>query len=218
MTPSRPTIVLGAGGHGRVLIDALRRAGVEILGCTNRTGTAPPNLPAEVAFLGDDEAVLSQAPDQVLLVNGLGSVEVNTRRKDLFARLKARGYAFATVVHPSATIARDVLLGEGTQVMAGAVLQTGCRVGDNTIVNTRASLDHDCCIGAHVHIAPGATLSGAVSVGELAHIGLGANIVQGLSIGAASLVAAGATVIAAVPDEARVAGVPARRLPPVAAD
>ena len=210
--PALPVIVLGAGGHGRVLIDTLRCMGARILGCTSNDPARPKDLPDGIEFLGDDAAVLERSFGSVYLVNGLGSVASTRRRSALFERFKAEGYRFAQAVHPSAVVASDVALGEGVQIMAGAVVQPGSRIGDNSLVNTGAVVDHDCEIGAHVHIAPGATLSGGLRVGDNVHIGTGAVVIQGVSIGDGSLVAAGATVIEPVPDHVTVVGLPARAI------
>jgi len=209
---SRPAVILGAGGHARVLTACLRELDVQILGCTGveEEADSVATRPAGVAYLGDDQAVLTMPADSVHLVNGLGSVGSTLQRTRLHASFKDRGYRFASVVHPAALIASDVEIGEGTQIMAGAVLQSGCRLDENVLINTRAVVDHDChlCIG--VHVAPGATLSGGVVVGAGAHIGTGASIRQGVRIGAGSVVGVGAAVINDIQEGVTVAGVPAR--------
>lgn len=205
-----PVIVLGAGGHAKVLIDSLQASRVAIKGIVD---PAPDFRGAQlfgVPVLGGDEVIESFSPSDILLVNGLGSVRLPQRRRQVFDRFKCMGYRFAAVVHPSAIIAVDVALGEGTQIMAGTVIQPGSRIGCNAIINTRASVDHDCIIGDHVHIAPGVTLSGGVSVGAGSHIGTGATLIQGVSVGCDCLVAAGAVVINNVADSSMVRGVPAR--------
>lgn len=207
---SIPVIVLGAGGHARVLIDALQRAGIEISGATDVDSGLVGKSLLGVTVIGGDDAVEKYAPESIRLVNGLGSVRIDSARRRLFERFKGKGYQFAPVIHPSAVIAPDVVVSEGAQVMAGAVVQTGTRIGKNAIINTRAAVDHDCRIGEHAHIAPGATLSGEVEVGNGAHIGTGASIIQGIRLGRDCLVAAGAVVIGDVRDGAKVAGVPAK--------
>ncbi len=207
---SLPALIIGAGGHARVLIEALTKSGTAILGCVAKE--APIRWIPSIPFLGDDEALLRHTPSSVVLINGIGSTARPDLRRDVFLRFKQKGYHFGTVAHPAAILPSDILLGEGAQVMAGAILQPGCRVGDNAIVNTGAVVDHDCRIGAHVHVAPGAVLSGDVTVGEGAHVGTGARVIQGVEIGAGAVVGAGAAVVRDVPPGARVAGVPARSL------
>ncbi len=208
----QPLIILGAGGHARVLIDALRLQSAGILGLVDADSAkiGPPLL--GVPVLGGDEQVFAYQVDQIQLVNGLGTVRSGAGRSALFMRFKNRAYQFAIVVHPSAIIAPDVVLAEGAQIMAGAVLQTGCRIGVNAIINTRAALALGCEIGDHVHIAPGATLSGGVIVGQNTHVGAGATVIQGIRIGCDCTVGAGAVVIRDVPDGATVVGVPAKEI------
>jgi sugar O-acyltransferase (sialic acid O-acetyltransferase NeuD family) len=207
---SYPVIIIGAGGHAKVLIDALLPA--EVLGLTDANPERAGQLLLGLPVIGSDDVVAQYPPTTIRLVNGLGSVRAGYHRKSLFERFKREGYQFASVIHPSVVIARDVVLSEGVQIMAAAVVQSGCHIGKNTIINTRAVVDHDCHIGSHVHIAPGAILSGGVDVGENAHIGTGATVIQGIRIGRNSLVAAGAVVIRDVPEDVTVAGVPAREI------
>lgn len=191
-------IVLGAGGHAKVLIDGLRRAGHAVAGVC-----APELAPGDAGPLGvpaiGGEAELARLDrSQHLLANGLGSVGKTDLRREVFERWNAAGWRFATLVHPSATVGEACQLAEGVQIMAGAVLQCAVQVGKNTIINTSASIDHDCRIGEHVHIAPGVVLSGNVTVGSRSHLGTGAVVIQGVSIGEDALVGAGAVVTRAI--------------------
>lgn len=207
----KPVIIIGGGGHAKVVADALRESGAGILGFTDRDASRPPFQ--GISRLGDDSIIASHGPDDVVLAMGIGSVGTSPLRADLFSRFKGLGFRFATVIHPRACVARDAVIGEGTVIFAGAVVQPGCVIGENVILNTRASVDHDSHIAAHVHIAPGSTLSGGVTVGERALIGVGCTIIQGLTIGRESLVGAGSVVVRDVPAGQRVFGVPARSIP-----
>ena len=187
-----PVIVLGAGGHARVLVDALLLDSVQILGMTDVNPQSQPFL--GVPFLGNDTVVEQHSPNDILLVNGIGSVSQPYLRQRIFQKFKSMGFCFRDVIHHSSVIAGDVKLGEGVQVMAGAVVQCGGEIGDNTIINTCASIDHDCQIGPHIHLGPGVALSGNVCIEELSHIGTGTKIIQSVRIGARSLIKAGTVV------------------------
>ncbi|MGZ0076704.1 acetyltransferase [Methylomonas sp. YC3] len=191
---SKPVILLGSGGHARVLLDMLRRLEIEILGIAD-----PHRLPGSEHFgvrvLGDDSAIRAYAADGIALVNGIGSLPGDGGlRANLYQRFLAQGYRFKAVVDPRAFTASDVQLANGVQVMAGAIIQTGTQIAENCIINSGAIVEHDCRIGRDAHIAPGAVLSGGVELGDKVHIGTGATIIQGLRIGSGSVVGAGSVV------------------------
>jgi UDP-perosamine 4-acetyltransferase len=203
-----PLILLGAGGHARVLLSTLLLLSRKILGFV-----APDNSQASlfgVPYMGGDDAVAMHDPGQVLLVNGVGSVASITNRLKVYESFRKRGYRFASVIHPGAVIAPEVQLADGVQIMAGAILQTGSIAEEDCIINTGARIDHDCVLQAHAHVAPGAVLSGNVRVGARAHVGVGAVVIQGVRIGSDSIVGAGAVVLSDVPESCTVVGVPAQ--------
>lgn len=197
-------IVLGAGGHARVVIDGLRRAGFSVIGVC-----APELIPGQtgplgVPSLGNDDILADFNRATHLLANGLGSTGKPELRHRVFETRTTEGWRFVTLVHPTAVVSGDCEFGEGVQIMAGAVLQSGARIGHNTIVNTSASVDHDCQLGDHVHIAPGVILSGNVNVGARSHLGAGAVVIQGITIGEDVVVGAGAVVTRPIASGARV--------------
>lgn len=206
----RPIIVLGAGGHAKVVIDTLLALGREIAGIADPDPETHGKDVLGVSVLGGEEAVEARAAGDIALANGVGSTSDAGRRKDVFERFRDKGYEFVSVVHPSAVVAAGVEIGDGAQVMAGAIIQPGCRIGADTIVNTSATVDHDCIIGDHVHVAPGAILGGTVTIGAETHIGAGATVIQNTAIGDRCLVAAGAVVTEDLADGSKVAGVPAK--------
>lgn len=212
MSDAPAIVVVGAGGHARVLLDALACRGIVVAGLTDPDPSLAGRVLDGIGVLGRDEILEGYPPGSTVLVNALGSTSTMAPRRALFERLKSRGYEFLTVLHPAAVVSRGAVLGEGVQAMAGVIVQPGARVGANCILNTGAQVDHDCVVGAHSHIAPGATLSGCVSIGEDTHVGTGAIVVQGVRVGAGCLVAAGSVVTRNVDDGGRVAGVPARRM------
>lgn len=206
-------IVLGAGGHAKVLIDCLLQLPhIDIIGILDADVRLIGQEIMGVRVLGNDDLLKAYSPYQVQLVNGLGSIDIPQKRRSIYDKAKANGFHFFSVIHPTATIAQSVLLGEGVQVMAGCIIQAGSQVGANALINTRTTIDHDCHIHAHVHLAPGVILSGHVEVEEQSHVGTGAIVLQNIKIGRQCLIGAGAVVIRPVVAHHRIAGVPARVL------
>ncbi|MBD3670070.1 MAG: acetyltransferase [Gammaproteobacteria bacterium] len=199
-------LLIGGGGHAKVLIDALQTLRANLLGVVDpglSAGTG--NGPLGLDVLGGDDVIKDYDPQNTWLVNGIGSMPGDKGvRSELFLRYKQMGYRFATVVHPAATVSEHAILDEGVQVMAGVVIQAGVRLGENTIINSGALVDHDCDIGRHCHLAPRSCLSGAVHVAEQTHIGVGATVIQGVRIGSQAVIGAGAIVVRDVDDNSTV--------------
>ena len=204
-----PVIILGAGGHAKVVISTLLLLRKQVIGITEADKQKQGDYISKIPILGDDEAILKYKPDEIELVNGIGSIGLPESRMELFQKFKKRGYNFASIIHPSALIMNDVEIKEGVQIMAGVIIQTGCSIGVNTIINTGSIVDHDCKVDDHIHIAPGVTISGGVHIGSITHIGTAATIIQGLDIGENCVVGAGAVVINNIPSGKKVVGVPA---------
>lgn len=205
--------MIGAGGHAKVLIDTLLAQNLVPVGLLEVNSSLVGTDVLGVPVLAQEAILAQQDPTKIVLANGVGSVNIPTLRKKIFIQLKQAGFSFLTVIHPRAYIGQEVLLGEGCQIMAGSIIQPGCKLGENIVVNTNASVDHDGEIGDHTHLAPRVTLSGGVTVGESCHIGTGATVIQGIEIGCHVVVAAGAVVANNILSNMRVAGVPAKRIP-----
>jgi UDP-perosamine 4-acetyltransferase len=207
---SNPIIIIGAGGHAKVLIDALQRQSANIIGVTDSNPEKKGENILGVPVIGNDEIIMTYENDFVKLVNAIGRVSRENKREQIFKSFKCKRYKFAHVIHNTAVLSSDVKYSEGVQIMAGSVIQPGCKIGTNSIINTGAIIDHDTFVGAHVHIAPGVTISGGVQISDGSLVGVGATIIQGIKIGANCIVAAGSVVIRDVPDGAIVMGIPAK--------
>ena len=135
----------------------------------------------------------------------------NWARFQLWEKIRSanEGLGMTTVIHPSAQIARDVVIGAGTVAMAGVIVNSGARIGSGCILNTASSVDHDCDLGDFSSLAPGVTIGGNVRIGRFSAISLGANVIHGMRIGEHSVVGAGATVVRDVPDRVVAYGTPA---------
>ncbi len=206
----KPVIIVGAGGHAKVVVQALRRTQAEILGLVD---TAPEKAGTQVmgvAVLGGDAVLTEYGPEKVSLAMGIAGNGSNALRRALFEKFKTDGYAFETIVDPTAAVGDEVTMGEGTQAIAGSIVQPAVRIGKNSIINTRASVDHDCRIGDHVHIAPGATVCGGVHLADGVFVGAGATLIANVRVGADTVIAAGAVVTEDLPSGVRARGVPAQ--------
>ena len=204
-------ILLGGGGHAKVLIDLINTSmQFEISGILDtqlEIGTKVLNVPV----LGDDDllsGLYSKGIKNVCIA--IGSVKDNVRRRILFDKVKQMGLLVPYLLHPQAIIvSRNIHFSEGVQIMAGVNVQTGSLFKENTIINTGAIIEHDCSIGSHVHICSGVVISGGCTVGDGTFIGAGATVMQGINIGKCVTVAAGAVVVKDVPESSMVKGVPA---------
>ncbi len=132
-------------------------------------------------------------------------------RCQLHDQLTKEGIQAVTVVHPTSWVAKNAVLGLGTQVMAGAIIAPEAHIGRQCIINTKASIDHECMLDDGVEIAPGATLCGLVQVGVNGWIGAGATVLPEIKIGADSIIGAGSVITRNVPAGVIVTGIPGRQ-------
>lgn len=201
----QPCIIIGGGGHTRVLIGMLQQLGWPIAGIVTADRALLGSAVLGVPVLGIDGAHAIALG--TLLVNGVGNRASRQEsglavRAAIHERYVAQGFQFASAISPSAIVQPHVGLGEGVQIMPGAILQPGAQVGDNAILNSGAIIEHDVRIGAHAHVAPGAVLCGGAHIGTRTHIGAGAVVLQGVTVGADAVIAAGAIVARNVEDGA----------------
>lgn len=193
-------VVVGAGGHAKVVIATVRAAGGEVMAAYDDDQTrwgqqilgVPIKGPVSREGIGDAPAIIA-----------IGN---NRARQSIAARFHAQ---WVSACHPNTTVHPSVCLGPGTVVFAGAVIQPDATLGAHAIVNTAASVDHDCIVGDFVHLGPGVRLCGGVTVDEGALLGVGAGVSPNVEIGAWSTAGAGAVCVIDVARETTVVGVPA---------
>jgi sugar O-acyltransferase (sialic acid O-acetyltransferase NeuD family) len=193
MMSDKPVIIVGNGGHAKVLADILHDQKVKIIGCTSNK-ERKSNIDG-VKFIGKDEIIYDYGTEEILLINGIGSLPNNKElRLGVTQKFKKHGYMFKSVISNKSFLSSDIDFASGVQVMNGAVIQSGTKIGEHSIINTSASVDHDCIVGANNHISPNATLCGSVKTGNNVHIGAGAVVIENVIIGDNSSVAAGTSV------------------------
>jgi len=217
----RELVIIGGGGHTRVLTGMAQAAGVAVKGIITSDAALVGESILDVPVLGLEKEITLD-PANILLINGVGNHASRTGsglavRAAIYQRYRARGFDFLPLISNHAVVQPHVLMGEGVQVMPGAVIQSGAIIGENVIINTRASIDHDVVIYPHCHIGPGAVLCGHVVVGEETHIGAGAVIIQGIRIGCNVVVGAGAVVTRHVPDNVMIRPAAAEQTPLITA-
>lgn len=204
------TVIIGAGGHGRVVLDIIRAAGQHrVVGF----------LDADPGLVGTEiHGVPVLGPVNLLMrlrqqgVRGAIVAIGDGRSRVAYANeIRSAGLETFTAIHPSAVVSPRATIGTNVVVCAGAVVCTDATIADSVIVNTSAVVDHECTIGEGAFVAPGALLAGRVTVGPLAFVGLGAKVIQCRAIGAGATVGAGAVVVRDVPENTTVIGVPARK-------
>lgn len=203
---SKDVIIIGAGGHAKVIADIIYKSGDNLIGFLDDNLA---NKGKEI-YLG--KKVLGTTKDienynKNYFVIGIGN---NSIRKKINNENNLKLY---TAIHPSAIIAQDVKIGIGSVIMAGVVINPGTVIGKNCIINTCSSLDHDNLLEDYVHISPGAHLAGTVSVKEGTWICTGAIVKNNITIGKNNIIGAGGVVIKDIIEEnTTYVGVPAKRI------
>jgi len=191
-------VVIGAGGHAKVVISTLTARGFSIAGVLDDDDTK---------WGMDAQGTRVSRIERERGGSGIIGIGDNAQRRDM---ARALSFEWRTVVHPSAFVHPSAKLGRGTVVFAGAVVQPDAVIGDHVIVNTGATVDHDCIIDDYAHLAPGVHLAGSVHVGEGAFLGIGSVAIAGVRIGRWSTLGAGAVAIRDLADGVVAVGVPAR--------
>lgn len=205
MSGPRPVTVLGAGGHGKVVLSTLRAAGVPVAALYDDSRESWGTEVLGIPIRGPLRAAVDDGVREAVI--GVGD---NHARRRIAEELELD---WRTAVHPEAWIDASVRLGPGAVVFAGAVIQPEAVIGRHAIVNTGATVDHDCRLGDFVHVAPGAHLAGGVAIGEGALLGVASAVVPGVAIGAWATVGAGAVVLRDLRAGVTAVGTPALPLP-----
>ncbi|MEK4286990.1 MULTISPECIES: acetyltransferase [Paenibacillus] len=199
-------LILGAGGHGKVVADAALSTGTwdEIAFLDNNKEL---NDVLGKAVLGGFESYMDHREDYSAAFVAIGN---NVTRMIWLERLERAGYEIPSIIHPSSTISRFSQIERGSVIMAGVVVNASTKVGKGCILNTSSSIDHDCILENGVHISPGVNVCGTVHVKSCSWLGVGSKVLNNVTIGFNVIVAAGTIVIKDIPDNVMVAGVPAK--------
>jgi sugar O-acyltransferase (sialic acid O-acetyltransferase NeuD family) len=201
-------LILGAGGHGKVVADTLLASGQDVFGFLDDNPSAHGAQILGLPVLGYICNYPQYEPDGLIM--GVGN---NLIRRAIVERLRLdTSPLWITAVHPRAVVSPFVHVGPGTVIMAGAIINADVFIGSQAIVNTGATIDHDCRVGDYAHVGPGANLAGGINIGDRTLVGVGAIVAPYHTVGMDVIVGAGAVVVSDIPPGITVVGVPAKPL------
>ena len=198
-------LIFGGGGHAKMCIDILKQTNTHTI-----LGIVDDNIPVNTEVLGipvlgkvnEIEKLIEKGLQQIIL--GVGGVLTKGFRKKTFTSLKQSGLQIPNIIHPSASIEPSVILGEGNQIMQGAIVGSNVQIGNNCIINSGSIISHDTIIGNNVHIAPGAIIAGGVVIKTDTTIGMGCTIFLGLTIGENVVVQNGINIFKNIPNNSNI--------------
>ena len=200
--------IVGAGGHGRVILDILRNNHqFDVVGFLDNNIQMQGSDVDGIPIIGQPDNITFMRYDFDSCVIAIGD---NSIRNKIAQKLKGVHVSLVNAIHPYATIAGNVKIGNNVTIAAGSVVCTHCEIADSVILNTGSIVDHECKVGRASHICPGAKIAGRVNIGEEAFIGIGATIVQDITIGDGAIIGAGSVVLEDVKAHTTVVGAPAR--------
>lgn len=200
--------ILGASGHGKVVADAALASKVwnEVVFYDD----AYPGISSVGPWpvVGDTDDLVKQ---QSLYSGAIIAIGNNELRLSKLQYLQHHRCPIVSVIHPKAIVSPYASIGDGTAVLAGAVVNPFSQIGRACIVNSNAIVEHDCVLGDGVHLSPGSALAGNVKIGRRSWIGIATSVRQQISIGDDIIVGAGSTVVKDLFETGTYIGVPAMK-------
>ena len=201
---SKSVVIIGASGHGKVIADIVLKSGDKVIGFLD-DGIEKGKLIVGFEVLGKISDYKNYSDCEFVIA--IGNPYIREKIADV---LPVEWY---TAIHPNAVISSlDVEIGEGTVVMANAVINSSAKIGRHCIINTGAIVEHDNILSDYVHLSPNVALAGMVSVGKSTHIGTGACTKQVVNIASNCIIGAGSVIVRDISESGTYIGVPARKI------
>lgn len=205
---NKDVVIIGAGGHAKVIADIIVKSNDEVIGFLDDDQTLSPNIIDRYKLIGtiaDCEKIQRKNPDFQFII-AIGNNHIRTKVADKY------NLNYYTAIHPSTIIGLGVNIAEGTAIMANAVINSSTKIGKHCIINTGAIIEHDNIIEDCVHISPNATLCGTVNVGKLTHIGAGAIVKNNMTVCNNCIIGAGGVVVKSIEEEGTYIGIPVKKI------
>ncbi|MDP8210685.1 MAG: acetyltransferase [Candidatus Stygibacter australis] len=202
-------LILGAGGHSRVLIDTAELLGYVVLGIVDVNYYGQEERILGYPVIGDISALSSYSVETTEIVIAFGD---NAKRREYFTKVREMGFNVPALIHPSSVLSKYVKLKEGVFINAGVIVNALAEVEENSIINTGSIIEHEVKIGKNSHICPGVRIAGRVMIGNNTFVGTGSTIIDKITIGDNVIIGAGSVVIRDIKSNSKVAGIPAREL------
>lgn len=202
----KKVVIIGAGGHAKVIADIIEKSGDEIVGFLDDNKEIGTTIINEYKVIGDlnNRFTMAVTKENLEFIIAIGD---NKKREEIS---HSPNLKFYTAIHPSAQIGLDVEIQEGTVIMANACINSSAKIGKHCIINTGAIIEHDNIIEDFVHISPNVALGGTVKIGESTHVGIGSIVKNNITICKNCTIGAGAVVVKNIIEEGTYVGVLAR--------
>ncbi len=199
-------IVVGAGGHAKVVIEILTANGISVSYCIG-SSKDPKTCCGVPVLVGDEQLSTLKQKGYSKIIIAIGD---NLLRKKLADQVKLLGYELINAISSFAIVSDSITLGKGIAIMAGVIINAETKIGDLAIINTGSTIDHDCQIGEAAHIAPQCALTGNIQVGNFSFLGVGCKVIPGVKIGDKTIIGAGSLVLNDIPAGSKAYGVPTK--------
>ena len=204
-------LVIGSQGHAKVVIDVIEKQAEHKIAGLIDPFRAKKEETLGYKILGGEEDIPTILKENKI-VGGVIAIGDNWLRSEVKKKILSisEDFNFVSCIHPSAQIAKDVKIGRGSVVMAGAIINSSSTVGEHCILNNNSSLDHDSVMNDFSSLAPNATTGGNVKIGKFSAISLGANVINNIDIGSHTVIGAGSLVLSNLGNNSLCFGNPAK--------
>ena len=202
-------ILIGGGGHCKSCIDVIESEGKYVIsGILDTRGKVNTTI-LGYPVIGTDDDIMALVQKKYFFLITIGQIKSATIRIKIFQKLKFYNAFIATIVASTAHVSKYAMIGEGSIIMHGSVVNAAAAVGNNCIINTNAHIEHDVVVGDHCHISTNTVVNGDCHIGSEVFIGSNSTLVNNVSIANNVVLGAGSVVLKDIRYKGIYAGNPA---------